>query len=127
MKERHEEIMALAADTLDRCQYHNVATALRGVLAELAETSDKQEAVAKVRVTSGGYGMVLHTYVAYALPEGIHDLYAHPIASAEQDRINALEEALRIALEFIDDAQITDGQWHWLDEVRPVLSKGASK
>jgi hypothetical protein len=53
---------------------------------------------------------------------------AAPLAqSAEQDRIDALEEALRLALAFIDDAQITDGQWHWLDEVRPVLSKGASK
>ncbi len=41
--------------------------------------------VAQVRVTHEGYGMVLHTYVAYALPEGIHDLYAAPPVAAPVD------------------------------------------
>ncbi|WP_175716555.1 hypothetical protein [Burkholderia anthina] len=34
--------------------------------------------VATVRVTHGGYGMELSTYVTYALPEGVHKLYAAP-------------------------------------------------
>lgn len=34
--------------------------------------------VATVRVTHKGYAMELSTYIAYALPEGKHDLYAAP-------------------------------------------------
>jgi hypothetical protein len=35
--------------------------------------------VATVRVTNNGYGMELSTYIAYALPEGMHELYAAPV------------------------------------------------
>lgn len=38
----------------------------------------EQEPIATVKVTNNGYGMMLSTYVAYALPEGFHDLYATP-------------------------------------------------
>ncbi|KWD53407.1 hypothetical protein WL67_15965 [Burkholderia ubonensis] len=44
--------------------------------------SDKP--VATVRVTNGGYAMTLSTYVAYALPEGKHELFARPIAPADE-------------------------------------------
>lgn len=52
-------------------------------LPQPSEQTDKP--VAKVRVTHKGYGMELSTYIAYALPEGMHDLYAAPLAKqAEQ-------------------------------------------
>jgi len=40
--------------------------------------------VATVRVTNKGYAMHLSTYVAYALPEGKHDLYARAPAQAAE-------------------------------------------
>jgi len=58
-----------------------------------------------------------------AVEETLHRLAAPLAQSAEQDRIDALEEALKLALAFIDDADISEGQWHWLDEVRPVAAK----
>ncbi|MGT2472002.1 hypothetical protein [Paraburkholderia terrae] len=36
LKDRHEEIMALAIDRLNRSEHYNIATALRGVMSELA-------------------------------------------------------------------------------------------
>src|SRR5258708_3144954 len=57
--------------------------------APIARTADAQDAapaqsgeadkwVAKVRVTHKGYSMELSKYIAYALPEGVHELYAAP-------------------------------------------------
>lgn len=43
-----------------------------------AMAAEAAKSVATVRVTNGGYAMALSTYVAYALPEGKHDLYATP-------------------------------------------------
>jgi hypothetical protein len=55
---------------------------------QLAASADKTAAtgqpVAKVRVRNKGYGMELSEYVAYALPEGMHDLYAAPQPQAAQ-------------------------------------------
>jgi hypothetical protein len=55
---------------------------------QLAASADKTavtvQPVAKVRVRNKGYGMELSTYVAYALPEGMHDLYAAPQPQAAQ-------------------------------------------
>lgn len=50
-----------------------------------ASTGREDRPVAMVRVTHGGYGMELSTYIAYALPEGMHDLYAAPVAAPELD------------------------------------------
>ena len=41
LKDRHEEIMALAIDTLNRSEHYNIATALRGVMSELAASGQK--------------------------------------------------------------------------------------
>jgi|GEM_PF-2016480 hypothetical protein len=40
------------------------------------------KSIGTVRVTHEGYSMVLSTYVAYALTEGIHEIYAAPPAPA---------------------------------------------
>jgi hypothetical protein len=42
LKERHEEIMALAIDTLNRREHYNIATALHGVMSELAASGATQ-------------------------------------------------------------------------------------
>jgi hypothetical protein len=47
-------------------------------LSRAQHAAPDQKPVATVRVTSKGYGMELSTYVAYALPEGMHDLFAAP-------------------------------------------------
>lgn len=47
--------------------------------------------------------------------------------SKEQMRITQLQDALELAFQFIDDAQITDGQWHWAEEARAALSATANK
>lgn len=55
--------------------------------------------VVTVRVTHEGYAMVLSTYIAYALPEGKHDLYAKPQATAKascvltDEQVRTIEEA----------------------------------
>lgn len=52
---------------------------LAAVPAAPAQQEDvDRKSVATVRVTHEGYGMELSTYVIYALPEGLHDLYARP-------------------------------------------------
>ncbi|CAE6900830.1 hypothetical protein [Paraburkholderia domus] len=43
-----------------------------------AQSGEPDKWVAKVRVTANGYAMELSKYIAYALPEGIHELYAAP-------------------------------------------------
>lgn len=53
---------------------------LRGSLATVTAPAQPARSVAKVHVTHGGYGMQLATYIAYALPEGDHELYAAPAA-----------------------------------------------
>jgi len=50
--------------------------------------------VAKVRVTNGGYAMTLATYVAYALPEGDHWLYASMPSADQEGLVGELVEAL---------------------------------
>lgn len=61
-----------------------IAEALTQFWNKRAESEpSKAEPVAKVRVTSKGYAMELSTYVAYALPEGLHDLYAAAQPSAQ--------------------------------------------
>ncbi|MGU7780492.1 hypothetical protein [Burkholderia sp. PU8-34] len=43
-----------------------------------AMAAEAAKSVATVRVKHGGYAMELSTHVAYALPEGMHELYAAP-------------------------------------------------
>ena len=47
-------------------------------------------------------------------------------AVALSERITQLQDALETALEFIADATITEGQWHWVEEARAALSAPAS-
>lgn len=47
-------------------------------------------------------------------------------AVALSARITQLQNALETALEFIADATITEGQWHWVEEARAALSAPAS-
>jgi hypothetical protein len=81
---KHDDIMATAAhySEVDAkghirfCEHDliNFANALLSARAALATAPTKP--VATVRVTAGGYGMELSKYIAYALPEGLHELYA---------------------------------------------------
>lgn len=68
-----------------------------------------QKPVATVRVTHKGYGMELSTYVAYALPEGVHDLYATAqlVASEALEPHDPAVAAIQFALE-------TDNGMHFL-------------
>ncbi|WP_039754887.1 hypothetical protein, partial [Chromobacterium haemolyticum] len=50
--------------------------------AEAAQAMRHHKPVATVRVTHKGYCMKFSTYVAYALPEGMHDVYAVPQPAA---------------------------------------------
>ncbi|WP_454703415.1 hypothetical protein [Achromobacter pestifer] len=61
----------------------------RAARASARVAGEVQNPVACVRVTHKGYAMELSTYVTYALPEGMHDLYAAPRAS-EAVRTEAL-------------------------------------
>jgi hypothetical protein len=77
---RHTESIAgkdpsVNAHVLKLREWANTLAAAPAVPAQSKE-SDKW--VAKVRVTHKGYSMELSKYIAYALPEGIHDLYAAP-------------------------------------------------
>lgn len=68
--------------------------------------------------------------------DGYIPLYASPAidaapenaqAVALSERITQLQNALETALEFIADATITEGQWHWVEEARAALNAPASK
>ncbi|MFL9883088.1 hypothetical protein PQR66_08630 [Paraburkholderia agricolaris] len=52
--------------------------ALAACPAAPAPSGGAEKWVAKVRVTANGYAMELSEYIAYALPEGVHELYASP-------------------------------------------------
>ena len=88
-------------------------------------TAPSVEPVGKVRVTNEGYGMVLHTYVAYALPEGIHDVYATP-PSAEGARDAAFEEAAQVCESITGECQpmgsITDLGKVYAESIRALKS-----
>lgn len=58
--------------------------ALRERNAELAKMRE-QKPVGTVRVTHKGYAMSLATYIAYALPEGDHAIYADPSSAKVED------------------------------------------
>lgn len=64
---------------------HNIALSALAATERAATqpAGEVKRKVATVRVTNKGYGMALSTYIAYALPEGLHDLYAAPSGSAE--------------------------------------------
>ncbi|MFM0163849.1 hypothetical protein PQR39_25980 [Paraburkholderia sediminicola] len=74
--------------------------------AEPAQSGEPDKWVAKVRVTANGYAMELSKYIAYALPEGIHELYAapqpahtaqsgEPVAYTSPDRLKRIAERNR--------------------------------
>jgi hypothetical protein len=59
--------------------------------APIASAEEAAKSVATVRVTHKGYAMELSSYVAYALSEGVHELYTHP-AAAQPSRAEVLEQ-----------------------------------
>ncbi|MBR8248638.1 hypothetical protein [Burkholderia cenocepacia] len=67
---------------------HNAAAMIEELAARAsspnAAGAEGAKSVATVRVTNGGYGMELSTHVAYALPEGHHELYARSAAQAAE-------------------------------------------
>ncbi|HJV52768.1 MAG TPA: hypothetical protein VJ652_14975 [Noviherbaspirillum sp.] len=69
-----------------------------------------QEPVATVRVRHKGYSVELSTYVAYALPEGLHDLYAAApqVAQEEGARIRGFERSLA-SVDAYDPQSFIDG------------------
>ncbi|MFM0432371.1 hypothetical protein PQQ75_25395 [Paraburkholderia aspalathi] len=62
-----------------------------GVRAAPAQSGEAAKWVAKVRVTHKGYSMELSKYIAYALPEGVHELYAAS-QPAEKEQPAAAEQ-----------------------------------
>lgn len=68
---------------------------LRAAAPERSETpADEKRWVAKVHVTNKGYAMTLAEYIAYALPEGTHELYTRPApasSSATSDDTHAFK------------------------------------
>ncbi|HHT8903983.1 TPA: Lar family restriction alleviation protein [Burkholderia cenocepacia] len=66
------------------------------------------KSVATVRVTNGGYGMELSTHVAYALPEGHHELYARAPAQAP--------EPVAWVRKHPDTGELS-GDWLWNDVI----------
>lgn len=83
--------------------------------------------VAVVRVRHGGYGMELSEYVAYALPEGLHDLYTTPEAQAAPvaamtDEIRAfLENLAKAGSEPLNSVVVyrdTESRRHFMGEIR---------
>ena len=83
MKPATEILQAL--DNLTDCdsvaEYQENFEIVENFLKELMARSS--EPVATVRVVHGGYGMVLSTFVAYALQEGTHELFAQPTTNAQ--------------------------------------------
>lgn len=77
-----------------------------------------EEPVATVRVTHKGYGMTLSTYVAYALPEGMHDLY---VASPAVAPVASVKEALR-CLEELANMPLGISLEDWCRLSGPILA-----
>lgn len=65
------------------------------------------------------------TRTVYAAPRPI-EAPNNSQAVALSERVTQLQDALETALEFIADATITEGQWHWVEEARAALSAPAS-
>lgn len=77
--------------------------------AEAAQTMRHHKPVATVRVTHKGYIMKLSTYVAYALPEGMHDVYAvqqpasaKPVAVPDEMQYSVVSKGERIPDSYVD-------------------------
>ncbi|ESZ63758.1 hypothetical protein NL532_32055 [Mesorhizobium sp. C120A] len=88
--------------------------------------------VATVRVTHGGFGMELSTHVAYALPEGLHDLFASPAVApvaVAPLRLHFDRETLRRKIEADgEEGEIGAGYEMFAAPVAPVaLSKDTSR
>lgn len=90
-------------DSLDPNMIINMIDAAEIIYAasQPSAQSTEQRPVATLRVTNEGYGVDLSTYVAYALPEGLHDVYAAPPPSAQAD-VAAVNEALEKAAMICD-------------------------
>lgn len=75
----------VAADRAGELTDEHILALETAANAEVAQAIRHHKPVATVRVTHKGYGMKLSTYVAYALPEGMHDVYAVPQPAAVPD------------------------------------------
>lgn len=83
-----------------------------------AQSGEPDKWVAKVRVTHKGYSMELSKYIAYALPEGVHELYA--ASQPEQAEWALIREAMRSLSTRADELKASntslDGTWCDADE-----------
>lgn len=77
---------------------------IAGMLAARATAEQsKDKWVAIVRVTNEGYAMELSKYIAYALPEGTHKLYAAP--QAPQSRDSVIEQCAALCDDILEKGE----------------------